>query len=385
MKIKDSWLNQPETQAVCAVLTENGAQALFVGGCVRNALLGVAASDLDIATDALPEQVIEWGTDAKLKVIKTGIDHGTVTVVSNGVPFEVTTFRRDVETDGRRAVVAFTKEISEDARRRDFTMNALYAHPDGTVVDPLGGLDDLIAGRVRFIEDASQRILEDYLRILRFFRFTAWYGNPDLGFDADALDAIATHLVGLITLSKERVGTEMLKLLAATDPAPAVATMRSLNVLTSVLPGADDRGLGPLIHLEGVVNVRPDPLRRLAALGGETPDLNLRLSKAQARKVSDLRNIATSSMGPHEMGYRYGIEFSSDAILVRCALLETVFDQMDLLSAETGAGSVFPIVAADLMPGVTGQALGERLRELEKSWIASGFTLSKADLLRDLS
>ncbi|CAN0587043.1 unnamed protein product, partial [Ectocarpus sp. 12 AP-2014] len=192
---------------------------------------------------------------AGLKPVPTGIDHGTVTVVADHDPFEITTFRRDVETDGRRAVVAFADTLDEDAKRRDFTMNALYARIDGTVIDPLGGLPDLRARRVRFIGDATDRIREDYLRSLRFFRFHAWYGNPDNGMDSDALAAIASHLDGLESLSRERVGAEMVKLLAARDPAPAVAAMRATGVLGRLLPGADDRALAPLIHLEDVLGL----------------------------------------------------------------------------------------------------------------------------------
>ena len=380
-RITDSWLTRPETQAVCAMLVENGAQALFVGGCVRNTLLAVPVNDLDIATDALPEQVVVWAAAAKLKAVPTGIEHGTVTVISNRIPFEITTFRQDKETDGRRAVVVFSKDITEDARRRDFTMNALYARPDGTVVDPLGGMQDLVSGHVRFIENANQRIEEDYLRILRFFRFTAWYGNPELGFDAEALAAIAEHLEGLEALSKERIGAEMLKLLAADDPVLAVATMRSLNVLGRVLIGADDRALGPLVHLENTAHIEPEPLRRLAAIGGESPEFDLRLSKVQKRRVADLRKAATSGKTASELGYRYGHRLAADAILLRSALLETAFDTEFLAAAEIGAQAKFPIKAVDLMPDVMGDALGARLDELETRWIASGFTLTKDDLL----
>ena len=170
-RIKEAWVNDPDTQKVCAALTDGGAQALFVGGCVRNALLGVPVSDIDIATDARPERVVQLAEKAGIKAVPTGIDHGTVTLVSGGVPHEVTTFRRDVETDGRRAKIAYSDRVEEDAARRDFTMNALYARPDGTVLDPLGGLPDLRARRVRFIGRAEDRIREDYLRSLRFFRF----------------------------------------------------------------------------------------------------------------------------------------------------------------------------------------------------------------------
>jgi poly(A) polymerase len=185
MRITGDWLAQPGTQALCGALEAAGYRALFVGGCVRNALLGVSVADVDIATDARPETVTRLAEAAGLRVVPTGIEHGTVTVIAGGVPHEVTTFRRDVETDGRRAVVAFAQDVAEDAARRDFTMNALYADLRGNVIDPLSGLPDLVARRLRFVGDAHQRIREDYLRILRFFRFHAHYGDPDQGMDAE--------------------------------------------------------------------------------------------------------------------------------------------------------------------------------------------------------
>jgi poly(A) polymerase len=257
MRLQDAWVKQPGTQALCAVLGLSGYQALFVGGCVRNALLGAPVTDIDIATDALPETVSEIAETAGFRVIPTGIDHGTVTVIASGIHHEVTTFRRDVETDGRHAVVAFTTDIAEDAARRDFTMNALYAEPSGQVIDPLGGINDLRARRVRFVGDARRRIAEDYLRILRFFRFHAVYGDPTHGVDAEGLAACAELAVGIATLSGERIGAEMRKLLGAPNPAPAVAAMAASGVLAQVLPGADIRALAPLVHLEGDV---PPPL-----------------------------------------------------------------------------------------------------------------------------
>ena len=264
-RITADWLTDPATQAVCAALEVGGAQALFVGGCVRNALMGVPVRDIDLSTDAVPERVIALAGAAGIKAVPTGIDHGTVTLVKNGIPHEVTTFRKDVETDGRRAVVAYSTRVEEDAARRDFTMNALYARSDGTVLDPLGGLPDLRARRVRFIGCAGDRIREDYLRSLRYFRFHAWYGCNDLGFDPEALAAIADNLDGLSTLSRERVGGELLRLLAAPDPAPAVAAMRSTGALGLVLPGSDDRALAPLVHLRGAGG---RGAQRAAAAGG---------------------------------------------------------------------------------------------------------------------
>ncbi|MGR3761238.1 CCA tRNA nucleotidyltransferase [Roseobacteraceae bacterium NS-SX3] len=378
-RLDQPWLTHPATQAVCAAVAADGAQALFVGGCVRNALLGAPVSDIDIATDARPETVMELAARAGIKAVPTGIEHGTVTLVAEGIPYEITTFRKDVATDGRRAVVAFASDIAEDAARRDFTMNALYARPDGTVVDPLGGMADLQQRVVRFIGTASDRIREDYLRSLRYFRFHAWYGDPEKGFDPEALAAIAGNLDGLAQLSRERVGGEMLKLLAAPDPAPSVAAMRQAGVLAEILPGSDTRALAPLIHLEA--GRAPDPVRRLAALGGGGLQERLRLSKAQAARLTAIREAALGTAGAGELAYRLGAARAWDAMLLRTALLEQPLPPG--LEAEIAAGSAaeFPVSAQDLMPALKGPALGAALKKLEAEWIASAFTLSREALL----
>ncbi|AVO37863.1 CCA tRNA nucleotidyltransferase [Pukyongiella litopenaei] len=378
-RVSGDWLTDARTQAVCAALTGGGAQALFVGGCVRNALIGVPVSDIDIATDARPDRVIDLARAAGLKAIPTGIDHGTVTLVAGGLAHEVTTFRRDITTDGRRAVVAFSDRVEEDAARRDFTMNALYARPDGVLLDPLGGLSDLQARRVRFIGDAGRRIVEDYLRSLRYFRFHAHYGDAGAGFDPQALAAISTHLDGLDSLSRERVGAELLKLLAAPDPAPSVAGMRATGVLGRVLPGADDTALAPLVHLEDALGLTPDPILRLAALVGEAG--TLRLSRAQMAALDVFRTGAQGAMPAAELGYRLGVAPALGALALRAACLGLAPDDDARAEAEKGAASVFPVRAADLMPGLRGRALGDRLAELEGDWVASGFTLSRAALL----
>jgi poly(A) polymerase len=374
-RITDAWLTAAPTQQVCALLTDAGYQAWFVGGCVRNALIGAEVSDLDLTTDARPDRVMELAQESGIKVVPTGIDHGTVTLVLEDTPFEVTTFRRDVQTDGRRAVVAFADTIAEDARRRDFTMNALYAGPDGKIADPLGGLPDLEARRVRFIEDADRRIKEDYLRILRFFRFHAWYGDPDAGIDADGLAACADNIEGLASLSAERVTAEMLKLLAAPDPAPAVASMASTGALAQVLPGGNAGGLAVLVHLEHVSGFAPSAIRRLAMLGGQSEAL--RLSKDQAR---ELAHIALPTELP-ELAYRHGFAVARDAALIRAASLGNPLKQEELDVLSDAAQQVFPLTAADLMPALEGAALGSALKEAEARWIASGFTLTKGDLL----
>lgn len=381
MQLHCDWLRRPSSQRVCTMLEDAGFQALFVGGCVRNALIGAPVSDLDVSTDARPERVMALAKVAGLRAIPTGIEHGTVTVVDDGEPYEITTFRRDVETDGRRAVVAFSDHVEEDARRRDFTMNALYAQRDGTVLDPLGGLDDLKARHVRFIGRASDRIREDYLRSLRFFRFHAWYGDQSQGLDPDALAAIATEVDGLTGLSRERVGSETLKLLSAPDPAPSMAAMRMTGAMLHVLPGADDTALAPLIHLEALAGKSPDPVRRLAVLGDMTLAETLRLSRIQLARVTTLRDHAVGTMGAAELGYRLGAGPGQDAILIRAALLEQPLNMDDLELAARAAQENFPVSAKDLMPAYSGARLGKALKKLEKDWIASGFKLTQGELL----
>ncbi|KFI33316.1 poly(A) polymerase [Haematobacter missouriensis] len=372
-RISGAWLARPETQAVFAALEDRGHRILAVGGCVRNALMGLPVTDVDMATDAAPEATSAAAEAAGLRAVPTGIDHGTITVVSGGIGHEVTTFRRDEETDGRHARVAFSTDLAEDAARRDFTMNALYATREGEVIDPLGGLPDLQAGRVRFVGDPEARIREDYLRILRFFRFFARYGAD--GPDPEGLAACAALAGGLSTLSRERVTMELRRLLAAPDPAPAVASMAAAGVLAQVLPGADPRALAPLVHLEGALP--PDWLRRLAVLGGETE--GLRLTREEARRLRLLREAEGL---PGAIGYHHGAAAARDIGLVRSASVGTPLPEGWLEEAARGEVADFPVRAVDLAP-LTGPALGQRLAELRDRWIASGFTLDRRDLLAD--
>ncbi len=374
------WLAAPGPRAVCAALEGAGRQALFVGGCVRNALMGGPRTDIDVATDARPDEVMALAAAAGLKAAPTGIAHGTVTLVHDGAPIEVTTFRRDVATDGRRAVVAFADTLAEDAARRDFTMNALYARPDGTVVDPLGGLPDLRARRVRFVGDPAARIAEDYLRILRFFRFHAWYGDPEHGLDAEGLAACAAAADGLDRLSRERVGAELAKLLAAPDPAPSVAAMAASGVLSRALPGADPRALAPLVHLERAGAHAPSWRRRLAALGSD-PDwvAGLRLARADARALAAVAAALAADDAPAVAAYRFGAEAALDAALIRAASLGAAPPPDLAAEIARGAAATPPLRAADL-PDLTGPALGAALARAEAAWLASDFTLDRAAL-----
>ena len=379
MKISGDWISQAGTQALCAALTAAGYRALFVGGCVRNALMARAVADIDIATDALPEIVTNIAETAGFRVVPTGIEHGTVTVIAQGVAHEVTTFRRDIATDGRHATVAFATDIAQDAARRDFTMNALYAQADGSVIDPLGGLADLQARHLRFVGEASARIREDYLRILRFFRFYAIYGDPSQGIDAEGLAACAENLEGLADLSRERVGAEMRKLLAAADPAPAIASMAQAGVLAQILPGASPRALAPLVHLEA--GLPPDWQARLAVIGGETLTEALRLSKAETVTIMRIRDEIGSTATPAALGWKFGAQVAQAVVLARAAVLEAPLPSGWQSEIARGVGAALPVTAADLMPALQGPDLGKRLREIEARWLASDLYLGKAALL----
>ena len=380
MRISGDWLEASSTQAVCAALTAQGNRALFVGGCIRNTLLGMPVADVDIATDAPPEKTIALARDAGLNPIPTGIAHGTITVVADHRAYEVTTFRRDVETTGRHAVVAFTTDVAEDARRRDFTMNALYADASGEVIDPLGGLPDLLAHRVRFVGSPVERITEDYLRILRFFRFHAWYGDPAEGLDPDGLAACAALQAGLDCLSRERVGAELTKLLAAHDPAPAVAAMAAAGIVARLLPGADPSGLAALVHVEGVAHVAPDWRRRLAVLGGAPCwSETLRLSRTDARAVAAIRAALADALPPAAGAWRHGADAARDAALVTAAATGAQLPDSLAEELNRGATAVLPVSARDL--SLHGPALGAALRRAEAAWIASDLRLDKASVL----
>ncbi|MEL7097677.1 MAG: CCA tRNA nucleotidyltransferase [Pseudomonadota bacterium] len=372
-----AFLSDPAARAVLDAVQAGGHEILFVGGCVRNALLGLDAADVDMATSAAPREVQLLAEAAGLRTVPTGIDHGTVTVIAGETPFEVTTYRRDVETDGRRAVVAFADTHAEDALRRDFTINALYCDGAGKVLDPVGGLPDIDARRVRFIGDAAQRIAEDRLRMLRFFRFTAWYADPDGGLDPDGLAAVAAAAQDAAELSAERVGAELLKLLLAPDPAPALAGMQASGLGHVMLPGSDTDPMARLVHVEGLLGLAPAPLRRLAGL---TPSADhLRLSRAQLKRFDLLRARIGDGTGAAELAYRDGPEVAWDVLALRAALLEAEIPVDAASDIAAGASAEFPLRASDLPQ--SGPALGAALRVAEAAWIASNFTLSAEALI----
>lgn len=384
-KITPDWLRDPAVARVFALLADH--QVFAVGGAVRNALMGLDAqtgkTDVDFASDATPQKVMDLAKRAGIKAIPTGIDHGTVTLAIEGVGFEVTTFRKDVETDGRRAVVAFAQDIETDSLRRDFTMNAIYADARGQLFDPQNGIDDARARHVRFIGDATMRIREDALRILRFFRFYAQFGDPDTGMDAEGLAACAEHGALLDDLSAERITTETIKLLGARDPAPAVGAMAQAGLLARILPGAVHDALAPLVHIEG--DTAPDWHRRLTVLGGEI-SARLRLSKAQSKRLGAIaKALDDAQASPVAAGYLYGEAAALDAHLIRAASLGQPKDAAQLAQIAQGAQKIFPLSAKDLLDQIApGPEMGKTLKRLEKLWLASDMTLSRDALLAAL-
>jgi poly(A) polymerase len=376
----------PETRAVMDALGE----ARFVGGVVRNSLMGREVSDIDIATPLTPDEVTKRLEATKLKAVPTGVEHGTITAISNGRPYEVTTLRRDVSTDGRRAVVTFTTDWAEDAQRRDFTMNALYADATGEVFDTVGGVADLKAGRVRFVGDPVTRIREDFLRILRLFRFHAWYGKSEI--DKPALQACAAEKAGLRQLSGERIAKEMLKLLAAEDPVPVLRSMAATGILSEVLPGElNIVRLERLVAIDGTNFFQPDAILRLAALlpdraaaAHEITD-RWKLSNADRDRLADIAGNTDKIVSylsikeVRKLLYKLGTARFKDRVSLKWAEdpKETNFVQWRALLAMADAWQrpKFPLDGGNVMAaGVPqGPLIGKILAEVEEWWIDSDF------------
>jgi poly(A) polymerase len=392
------WMMNPRTQAVVGALRADGAEVRFVGGCVRDAVVGRAIKDIDLATPDPPETVIALLKRAGLKAVPTGIEHGTVTAVAEGQPFEVTTLRRDVESYGRHAKVEFTDDWRADAARRDLTFNAMSLSPDGTLHDYFGGYDDLLAGRVRFVGDAVTRIEEDVLRLLRFFRFFAHYGEPPP--DAEALAACRRLAPKLPGLSGERLQAETLKLLAARDPAPVLMLMQEQEVLPHLLPEAKSVArLAELVKIEHQLGREPDSILRLAALiegGAEVARAvawRLRLSNADRDRL--IAALEAASLSPTLDGkacrlalYRLGWETFRDCVLLSWALSGDIPDAPQwraLLATSENPPPTFPLQGRDLLAlGIeAGPRVGELLKEVEAWWIEGDFRADRKACLAE--
>lgn len=398
-----AWLVAPETAAVLAAIINGGFSARVVGGAVRNGLLGRQVKDIDIATTATPEDVSSLAERAGLKAVPTGAAHGTVTVIAGHRPFEVTTLRRDVETDGRHARVAFTTDWVEDARRRDFTINALYCDREGIIHDPLGGMDDLARRRVRFIGDPRDRIREDYLRILRFFRFTAEYaaGAPD----ADGIAACIALADGLDRLSAERVRAEVLRLVASPRATEIAAVMDESGLLKRVLGTDPDVGtFANLVAIEDALERTPEAVLRLAALAALPHGFSvaaltshLKLSNAEAERLARavMPDPALAPKAPDReargFAYRFGNDALSDALLLTWARSGDPPDDARwngrLAIALRWKPPPLPIRGADLLDAglAEGPAIGCVVRAFEDWWIANDFPTDEMRLARKLS
>ena len=388
------WLTSPATVAVFDALEAVGGPdcARFVGGSVRNALVGRPVDDFDIATRLKPEETMAALKRAGIKVVPTGLAHGTVTAVSGKKPYEITTLRRDVETDGRRAVVAFTDDWAEDAARRDFRLNALYADRTGAIFDPTGqGVADALAGRVVFVGDPRTRIEEDYLRILRFFRFYAWYGRAEP--DPEGLAACAAHAEGLTRLSAERVSKELLKLLAAPDPRPAVHAMAHAGVLARLLPAVAD-----LTAFDAISAASDDAVLRLSALLPDDPDAVAEIARGLRLPRAIERRLAQAAVGPLDPAtdpralraliYREGAQAVRD-LIQRGAAVRPGSDPMAALILIDGwPVPRIPVGGRDLAKiGLApGPEHGRILKAFEAEWIAEDFPVDgHADRLKRLA
>ncbi|WP_304164040.1 CCA tRNA nucleotidyltransferase [Phenylobacterium aquaticum] len=397
-------MTTPQAVAVLDALEAKGGPgcARFVGGCVRNTLLNRPIDDIDIATTLTPDEATAALEAAGLKAVPTGVEHGTITAVADGAPFEVTTLRRDVSTDGRRAVVAFSLDWAEDAQRRDFTLNAIYADRDGTLFDPTGqGIADARAGRIIFVGDAMTRIREDYLRILRFFRFLAWYGKGEP--DAKALAACKALRDTLSGRPAERTIKELLKLLSAEEPRPAMTLMRETGVLGKIMPFCKDLDqFNGLVEIETSQLFENDAVLRLATL---VPDDQVSVAKAaeSLRLSNDIRDRLVAAMGktpriaswmsPRESRravYQVGVRAFTDRVKLAWAGSRRTAANHQwrglLALGESWAPPPFPLTGDDVIhAGVPkGPMVGEVLREVEDWWIDHDFLDDKFSAIEKL-
>jgi poly(A) polymerase len=388
-----AWLGEPSLQQVLAALAAAGGEARIAGGAVRDALMGEAVGEVDIATTLTPDEMMAAGKAAGFGVHPTGIEHGTVTLVASGRPFEVTTLRRDLETFGRRARVAFTDDWEADARRRDFTINALYCSGEGEIFDPVKGYPDILKERIRFVGNPATRIKEDYLRILRYFRFEARYGGKTS--DKASLSACVRLRKGLATLSPERIRQEFYKLLVAPCAAPVLMLMAKNKVLAHILAAVKD--LDPVARMEKIdrkLGLPADPLLRLALIAKDAPTLRDRLKLTNA-EMARLKAIGLAPAPDPRLRageqravlYQMGPEAYRDAVRLawarsRAAPANSRWRQL-LELAEHWNPPVFPVNGDDLSArGLQpGPGMGKMLQQLEDWWVASDFKPSKDELL----
>jgi poly(A) polymerase len=377
------WLRNPSAQKLSKLYKNFGYQVLFVGGCVRNTILKMPVTDIDLATDAQPEEIIKIAKENNIRFVPTGLAHGTITLIIDNKNYQITTFRTDFDHDGRYAKVEFTESLLLDASRRDLTINALYCNHVGEVIDPLNGLDDIKKQKIKFIGNPNERIKEDNLRILRFFRFQAIYGNKNLEIDSIALEACHNHKSKLAALSKERITSELRKILSAPNPLEVIIKMNETGVLNELFQNVSIDSLEAYLKTEEKFKININWLGRLLSLQVTQEEESLKLTRCEFKFLKQTKSAIENQIHVLEFSYYNGVENGKIYSILQNFRHNIILSKNLLNQINSLATKKFPITAKDLMPEIRGKKLGEALRSLEDRWIKSNFTLSKKDLLAE--
>lgn len=377
------WLRNPSAQKLSKLYKNFGYQVLFVGGCVRNTILKMPVTDIDLATDAQPEEIIKIAKENNIRFVPTGLAHGTITLIIDNKNYQITTFRTDFDHDGRYAKVEFTESLLLDASRRDLTINALYCNHVGEVIDPLNGLDDIKKQKIKFIGNPNERIKEDNLRILRFFRFQAIYGNKNLEIDSIALEACHNHKSKLAALSKERITSELRKILSAPNPLEVIIKMNETGVLNELFQNVSIDSLEAYLKTEEKFKININWLGRLLSLQVTQEEESLKLTRCEFKFLKQTKSAIENQIHVLEFSYYNGVENGKIYSILQNFRHNIILSKNLLNQINSLATKKFPITAKDLMPEIRGKKLGEALRSLEDRWIKSNFTLSKKELLAE--
>ncbi len=377
------WLRNPSAQKLSKLYKNFGYQVLFVGGCVRNTILKMPVTDIDLATDAQPEEIIKIAKENNIRFVPTGLAHGTITLIIDNTNYQITTFRTDFDHDGRYAKVEFTESLLLDASRRDLTINALYCNHVGEVIDPLNGLDDIKKQKIKFIGNPNERIKEDNLRILRFFRFQAIYGNKNLEIDSIALEACHNHKSKLAALSKERITSELRKILSAPNPLEVIIKMNETGVLNELFQKVSIDSLEAYLKTEKKFKININWLGRLLSLQVTQEEESLKLTRCEFKFLKQTKSAIENQIHVLEFSYYNGVETGKIYSILQNFRHNIILSKNLLNQINSLATKKFPITAKDLMPEISGKKLGEALRSLEDRWIKSNFTLSKKELLAE--
>ena len=377
------WLRNPSAQKLSKLYKNFGYQVLFVGGCVRNTILKMPVTDIDLATDAQPEEIIKIAKENNIRFVPTGLAHGTITLIIDNKNYQITTFRTDFDHDGRYAKVEFTESLLLDASRRDLTINALYCNHVGEVIDPLNGLDDIKKQKIKFIGNPNERIKEDNLRILRFFRFQAIYGNKNLEIDSIALEACHNHKSKLAALSKERITSELRKILSAPNPLEVIIKMNETGVLNELFQKVSIDSLEAYLKTEKKFKININWLGRLLSLQVTQEEESLKLTRCEFKFLKQTKSAIENQIHVLEFSYYNGVENGKIYSILQNFRHNIILSKNLLNQINSLATKKFPITAKDLMPEISGKKLGEALRSLEDRWIKSNFTLSKKELLAE--